>query len=727
MKKLKLFLVIVITFAMITVITSAEKKPEYIFDYIGKYSEGRAVIGIWGGQWTYGYIDNAAKIVIESKYRDARGFSSGAASVGVSDSGKPIKYGFINKDGSYLIEPKFDETGDFHKIPGTNTEVAMIGTGETKAGRKYGFVLKDGSYLVSPQFDGVTNYWSAGSCGYNIVYNEKNGKKLYGLLDSSGKLIIDTKYSFISVGKYDVGKGYIDVRADDLYGFYDIKRGKLIEPEYTAVMLATDYGVRTTKKTNGKEKVGFYFNNGKIIQPKFDWLWHWDSGDTLYMTELNGKYGLLGKNGDEIVEPIYDDMRNYGSWIYAVLNGQTVLVNADGKLIDDKKFDSAGRLSGFDLLLVEVKGKKGILDIASNSYLIDPKYDEIYSFFVDGYAKVKLNGKEGIIDRNGKTLLEPVYDYIYTNFYTSQVKTEIINPDGTKSYSYEDDKSNPPVVKVKKNEKEFFLNSDFTPLNQEESSAAGDYDSIGMFEDGVARVTKGDKIGYVRKDYSYVVKPVWDSAFRAVNASDTNDGYYGYFHIKKGEKWGIVFMDGTVIGPVSESMLSVGEYEIAVVTINGKQKYIKKDGKFLDNIEYQYAYPFSEGKGLVHTSYTECYFIDENGKKVSGIYPTATPYREGLAFVFTSSGGRYIDHNGNIVLGEKVNFVHGFPFNKGIALALQYSGEKGINLYGLLKKDDTWLVAPLFDRVEILGDFNYKFYLNGNEAEVMPDGKINWK
>lgn len=125
-----------------------------------------------------------------------------------------------------------------------------------------------------------------------------------------------------------------------------------------------------------------------------------------------------------------------------------------------------------------------------------------------------MNGKEGIIDRNGKVLLGPVYDYIYTNYYISQIKTVTENADGTKSYSYVNDKSKPPVVKVKKDGKEFFLNSDFTPMNNNKSSAVSDYDTIYMFEAGAAMVTKGGKVGFVGEDFSYIVKPVWDSAFR---------------------------------------------------------------------------------------------------------------------------------------------------------------------------------------------------------------------
>jgi hypothetical protein len=596
----------------------------------------------------------------------------------------------------------------------------MIGVGEKLQGRKYGFVLKDGSYFVEPQFDGVSKFWTIGSCGYNIVYKEVNGKKLYGLLDSTGKLIIDTKYSFISVSKYDAERGYIDVRSDSLYGFYDIRRGKLIEPQYTSVMITTDYGVKTTKKINGKDKVGFYHNNGKVIEPKYDWFWYWDSDNALYKTELNGKFGLLDRNGEELLEPKYDEMRNFGNVIFAVLNGQTILIDGNGKPVNDKQFEQVGRLDGFDLLIVEVNGKKGVFDPASNKYLIEPKYDEVQNFFREGFARVVLNGKYGIIDRDGKVLLEPVYEYIYPNAYLNQIRVEKTNPDGSKFYAYEDDKTSTPVVKVKKDGKEFFLNKDFTPMQDAGNSAAADFDTIGVFEEGeVARVTKGDKVGYVRKDFTYVVKPVWDTVYRL---KDTDK----YFHIQKGGKWGAVLMDGSVIEPVYESMLTFGEDGIAVVTINGKQKYLKSNGQPLNNETYEYAYPFSEGKGLVFPKFNECYFIDTNGKKVSDSYMTASSYGEGLAFVFTSMGGRYIDHSGKVVLGDKTIITHGFPFKNGIAVASVYVDEKKAVLYGLLKKDGSWLVVPTFDRYSTVGDTNI-FHLNGREATVSPDGKINWK
>jgi hypothetical protein len=278
-------------------------------------------------------------------------------------------------------------------------------------------------------------------------------------------------------------------------------------------------------------------------------------------------------------------------------------------------------------------------------------------------------------------------------------------------------------VKLKKDGKEFYMNSDFTPIKKDVNSAVGDSDSIGVFEDGMARVTKGDKIGYVREDLSYIVKAVWDSAFRSPKSSNLEDGYKDYFNIQKGEKWGIVFMDGTVIEPVSETICRVGE-NIAIVKINGKWRYINKNNKYLNNEEYIDAYAFSEGVGFVQKEFLENYFIDINGKRVSDIYKGASSYSEGLAYVYTDSGAKYIDHKGKIIIGDKLNLFYGYPFKDGTAIA--GVSENGKSLYGIIKKDGTWLVKPMFDKVDIKNE-KFVLFLNGKEAEVTSTGKINWK
>lgn len=726
MKKLRLLLIACAVFVLFSAGAHAKQEQKYFFDYIGGFSEGRAVAGLYEWGWTYGYIDNKGEVKVQPGFKAAGNFSCGAAYVGVADPGKSIKYGFIDKEGGFLIKPQYDEAKDFLKIPGTGEEVAVVGIGD-KNSRKYGFIKKDGTYFAEPRYDGVAEYSNMGNkSGYTVVYNEKNGKKQYGILDSKGKLIVEAKYSFISIGNYEAENGYISVTDGDLFGFFDIKNNKLVEPQFSSNFTILDEGLRISKIVDGKEKIGFYFFNGSIVEPKYDWLWYWDSEEVLNMTQLNGKYGLLGKSGKEILPPIYDEIRDLGTWAQAVLNGETLLITKNGQVLDDKKFDSVSGLENFDLLMVEVGGKKGLLDPSDNSYLVEPVYDEIDSFR-DGYARVTLNGRKGIVDRQGKVVLEPVYEYIYTNFYMSHIREGKKNADGSMSYSYRDDKSQVPVVKVKKDGKEYFLNSDFTAMKKSPNSAIGDFDTIGMFEAGAARIEKAGKVGYVREDFSYIVKPVWDGAFRA----EKDGEYAGWINIEKDGKWGVVFMDGTAVEPIAQNIMTVSE-EIIAVNVSDSWRYIDKKGKYLNNEEYNYVHPFSEGKGRVQkknpkTGLFDVYFLDTKGKKVSGTYLSASDYKEGLAFVFDADGGRYIDHQGKTIFGEKLNLWTGFAFKNGQAPAGGYSQKAEKILYGILKKDGTWLIEPVFDNVEDYGNGVYKYYLNGKQAEISANGKIKWK
>ncbi|EAK1349894.1 WG repeat-containing protein, partial [Campylobacter coli] len=56
------------------------------------------------GKW--GFIDKSGKIVIEPKFDGVGNFSEGLAGVELNG-----KWGFIDKSGKIVIEPKFDDIG----------------------------------------------------------------------------------------------------------------------------------------------------------------------------------------------------------------------------------------------------------------------------------------------------------------------------------------------------------------------------------------------------------------------------------------------------------------------------------------------------------------------------------------------------------------------------------------------------------------------------------------
>ena len=85
------------------------------------FSEGIAAVKIKNH---YGFIDKRGDVVIEPKYDDACGFSDGLAAVKV---GK--KYGFIDHTGRMVIEPQFgfgnDQVFYLNKSNKTEKDVKM--------------------------------------------------------------------------------------------------------------------------------------------------------------------------------------------------------------------------------------------------------------------------------------------------------------------------------------------------------------------------------------------------------------------------------------------------------------------------------------------------------------------------------------------------------------------------------------------------------------------------
>lgn len=85
------------------------------------------------------------------------------------------KYGYIDKNGSTIIEPSFDYAKSF-----------VDGKAIVKINDKYGIINTKGEYIVEPQYDYIESY----SCGLACVSKNEH----YGYIDESGELVIPLEY-----------------------------------------------------------------------------------------------------------------------------------------------------------------------------------------------------------------------------------------------------------------------------------------------------------------------------------------------------------------------------------------------------------------------------------------------------------------------------------------------------------------------------------------------------
>ena len=88
-------------------------------------------------------------------------------------------WGYLNKNGTVLIEPKYNRVEDFHE-----------GFARFKKNNQWGFIDTIGINRFEQMFDGAYNFKN----GYaRIKIIDK-----WGLIDKTGKIIIEPKYQNIS-------------------------------------------------------------------------------------------------------------------------------------------------------------------------------------------------------------------------------------------------------------------------------------------------------------------------------------------------------------------------------------------------------------------------------------------------------------------------------------------------------------------------------------------------
>ena len=143
-----------------------------------------------------------------------------------------------------------------------------------------------------------------------------------------------------------------------------------------------------------------------------------DFNDGLAMVKFDNKYGFINVNDELVVENTYDIVRNY-SENYAVVgivkNGDINygVVDTTGKVVIDLKYYAVGDVKNglsyfttFDSELVGYMNMNGqviipeVYSAISNSVVA-------YDFTDDGYVVVKQDSNFGILNKEGKYIVNP--------------------------------------------------------------------------------------------------------------------------------------------------------------------------------------------------------------------------------------------------------------------------------------------------------------------------------
>jgi len=327
----------------------------------------------------YGFVDKTGKEIIPCKYDIAWDFSEGTAKVCLND-----KWGLIDTTGQELTEIKYDYIGNFNE-----------GIAKVEADILYcGFLDNTGMEITH------LNYLNCEDFHDNFAaVEDTNG--LNGFIDKTGKEVIPLKYHWI--GHFNNGLAPFAQQVDDDYylGYLD-EYGNELEKNHETN--AKYYGGLYTDKQD--DKYGLLNSKGEIVVPYiYNNIENFINGFA-QVTDTSGYLGFMDRTGNIITPLKYYEVNDFSVDGFARVSSRGIgFINRLGKEIIEPTYSDNDIGYNFSEGLVYFKenGKTGFIDTLGN-IKIPCKYKTHSHFgaeFINGFAKVELDGKEFYIDKNG--------------------------------------------------------------------------------------------------------------------------------------------------------------------------------------------------------------------------------------------------------------------------------------------------------------------------------------
>ena len=282
---------------------------------------------------------------------------------------------------------------------------------------KYGYVNKDNKLIVPLKYDEVEG---PGGLGIDTARNEdsnwflgplisvaRNGQ--WGFVNQSGREVVPTVYDLV---KYSGGYGNkpIWVMKNGVYGAVDTLGNLVIPIIYESEI--SFYDEKPSRvKLNGKW--GFIRDDGSTTIPfEYDDTRGFAIYQDLAPVSKNGKYGYIDLNGNVAIPLQYDFADDFSNGYAAVVkNGKLGYIDEKGNVKIPFTFepsysnDGNGKtadLSGFrgKVAMVKMNGKYGLINLEGKN-LTTFKFDRVKSASSDGDFTVTIGGKDIYLDNQG--------------------------------------------------------------------------------------------------------------------------------------------------------------------------------------------------------------------------------------------------------------------------------------------------------------------------------------
>lgn len=365
------------------------------------------------GHW--GLIDTSGKVVLPAHFQMVSRYPSGWNPAGLTDpvsasiditGAEPItdriipirldgKAGFATRDGRIVALGRYDETW-------WRFDEGLI---RVKSGGSYGFADERGELVIPARFDLA---WSFND-GYAFVRSDD----LWGVIDRDGNMVVPPTWD--QLDSPGMGLKKVSVRKGNRWGVVD-RSGKLLIPlRFEKIIRPTgslvsvvDSGRTFYVKPDGK--VAFELKCAKKLFRRPEPRGFPFFGRSA-IVRCGDRYGLIGLQGNYLLEPVWDDIGPFFEDRAIVKSGSKQgIIDPEGRFILEPVdidigtyHEGLATFSGYG----PDGDQSGYLDL-EGKVVIKGSFEK-FLYFNQGRAVVRRAGKDGYIDRSGSWVVEPRY------------------------------------------------------------------------------------------------------------------------------------------------------------------------------------------------------------------------------------------------------------------------------------------------------------------------------
>lgn len=296
-----------------------------------------------------GLVNDTGSIIINVNYKEIKKLGNTYKN-GYITINEQSKYGLVSATKKQILENRYDEI-----LPIYLKEYCLI-----KENGKQKLIDSKGETVIENGFDNITSTTANG-----IIFIKDN---LYGEMNLSGEVIIEAKYQDLK----EANDGIYIAKQNDRYGIINNDGNILIPFEYNGItyneksnlffaddlehktsIIDNQYNIKITgilSEINiDKEYIRMRVNDEyKYYNLKCEELPNTEilKGNTIFLSKKDNKYGYIDKKGDPVTEYIYDDAteQNEYGFVAVKINGLWGALDKNGEEVIEPKYNLENNL-----------------------------------------------------------------------------------------------------------------------------------------------------------------------------------------------------------------------------------------------------------------------------------------------------------------------------------------------------------------------------------------------